>query len=107
MPNRPPKHRPARTPRQDNRPSAAARGYGSAWQRLRLAFLYAHPICQECERAPANHVDHIVPRERGGSDHDDNLQALCHSCHSALTAKHDGGFGNARQPGKPGNRRQG
>lgn len=41
----------------------------------------------------ATDVDHIVPREQGGSDQWSNLQALCHSCHSKKTATEDGGFG--------------
>jgi 5-methylcytosine-specific restriction protein A len=41
----------------------------------------------------AQHVDHVVPREQGGSDDWANLQALCASCHSRKTALEDGGFG--------------
>jgi 5-methylcytosine-specific restriction protein A len=39
-------------------------------------------------------VDHIIPREAGGSDDDENLQGLCHACHSRKTAQEDGGFGH-------------
>ncbi len=28
------------------------------------------------------HIDHIVPRSKGGTDHPDNLQLLCGACNS-------------------------
>jgi 5-methylcytosine-specific restriction endonuclease McrA len=31
-------------------------------------------------------VHHIVPRRNGGGDEDSNLRALCHACHSRVTA---------------------
>lgn len=34
----------------------------------------------------------------GGSDDPDNLQGMCHDCHSAKTAKEDGRWGYAPQP---------
>lgn len=30
-------------------------------------------------------VDHIIPREFGGTNHDSNLQVLCGTCHSEKT----------------------
>ena len=73
------------------RPNAAARGYGARWQRLRRMFLRGHPFCA-CG-AVATDADHIVPRRRGGTDDEDNLQALCHTCHSRKTATEDGRWG--------------
>jgi hypothetical protein len=32
-------------------------------------------------------VDHIVPRARGGTHEDSNLQPLCKNCHDAKSAK--------------------
>lgn len=81
------------------RGSSAARGYGARWRALRLRYLREHPLCAHCaERGltvSATDVDHVVSRARGGSDRDGNLQALCHSCHSAKTAREDGAFGRA------------
>lgn len=85
--------------RPDPRASAARRGYGAAWRKMRAAFLRAHPTCQApgCGR-PSAHADHRKPRAAGGADHPSNLVALCASCHSRKTAKRDGGFGNPRRP---------
>lgn len=50
--------------------------------------------CQYCGRRPPAvrlHVDHIVPKSRGGSDNPDNLQAACTRCnHGKAAALVDG-----------------
>lgn len=87
---------PAHQRQYDNsRGTAAERGYGARWRRLRMMILRRDPICRMCNRAASVHVDHIVPRARGGQDTDGNLQGLCPSCHSRKTAREDGGFGHA------------
>ena len=76
------------------RPSAVVRGYGSAWQAIRVEFLGHHPWCDEPGCAtPARDVDHIVSRARGGSDDWSNLRGYCHPHHSAKTVRVDGGLG--------------
>lgn len=74
----------------EQRGTAAQRGYDGRWQRLRLAFLNEHPLCADCLArgyvVPATDVHHLVPRRDGGSDADSNLAALCHACHSRITA---------------------
>ncbi len=74
----------------EQRGTAAQRGYGGRWQRARAAYLAAHPLCAHCQQAgrvtAATDVHHIRPRRDGGSDRWDNLLALCHSCHSKVTA---------------------
>jgi len=40
----------------------------------------------------ATDVDHIVALAAGGTHADSNLRSLCHSCHSARTAR-DQAFG--------------
>ncbi|MBS6156854.1 MAG: HNH endonuclease [Sutterella sp.] len=80
--------------------TAAQRGYGSKWQRLRAQFLKSHPLCEECKRqgrlTKATDVDHIIPHHGDPKLMWDqsNWQALCHECHSRKTAKENGGFGN-------------
>jgi 5-methylcytosine-specific restriction protein A len=103
MPHRAPSHRPPRLagpPPTGERPTAAARGYGHRWQRLRRLILAGEPLCRQCRSegrlVPAVHVDHIQAREKGGSDDTANLQPLCASCHSRKTATEDGGFGRRR-----------
>lgn len=81
------------------RGSSAQRGYGHRWQRIRKMFLASHPVCEDPygvhvgQVIPATDVDHIVPLSRGGTHRVDNLQALCHACHSRKTAREDGRWG--------------
>jgi 5-methylcytosine-specific restriction protein A len=102
---RPPLHRPLgwRPPEllkreaDRARPTAADRGYGTDWRKLRAAMPRAP--CAMCGRpwAPSFHLDHRTARAQGGTDHPSNLQWLCQSDHAAKTARADGGFGNARR----------
>jgi 5-methylcytosine-specific restriction protein A len=60
------------------------------WKRVRREYLTDHPLCHHCQARgilkPAEHVDHIVPITKGGEWFDeDNLQGLCHPCHSVKT----------------------
>jgi 5-methylcytosine-specific restriction protein A len=77
------------------RDTPAERGYDDTWRKVRLMALKRdHYICQRCGVGGANEVDHIVPISRGGDRlRLDNLQTLCHRCHSKKTATEDGGFG--------------
>ena len=66
------------------------RGYGSDWTRLRLRILKRDMhLCQPCLRksraTPATQVDHITPKAKGGTDDDDNLEAICAECHAVKT----------------------
>ena len=76
------------------RGSAAERGYGGAWQKARLAWLKAHPLCEECLRqgrtTPATVVDHIIPHKGDKHlfwDSANNWASLCTACHNAKTAR--------------------
>lgn len=65
------------------------RRYGRAWKRIRDRYIAAHPLCEQCGAAgritPAQEVHHIVPLSGGGTHAEDNLMALCSSCHSGIT----------------------
>lgn len=83
-----------------HRPTASERGYGAKHRRFRTAVLARDGYrCVLCG-ARANHADHhpLTRREleARGMNPDDprHGRALCHSCHSSETARHDGGFGN-------------
>lgn len=71
--------------------SRHARGYGSAWSRLRAAMLERDcHLCVPCEKLGrvtlATIVDHIVPKAEGGDDDEGNLQSICKACHTQKTA---------------------
>lgn len=90
------------------RGNASSRGYDWAWQKLRKAHLEAEPYCREClrdrrVRVLAKHLDHIIPkrefaegRVEGDPNARENLQPLCHECHSRKTALEDSHFAGAR-----------
>lgn len=60
-------------------------------QDLRPAQLLREPFCRECARRslriPATDVDHVEPHRGDWAKFTDreNLQSLCHSCHSRKT----------------------
>ena len=92
MPYSPPKaHARKKTRRIDRRESAAARGYGHRWRKLRQMILARRPLYADCKKLGrvvlAEDVHHIVARRDGGKDEESNLEALCHSCHSKRTAR--------------------
>lgn len=75
-----------------SRGTSKERGYGWEWQKLRERILKRDcGLCQLCREAGriivATHVDHKVPKAHGGTDSDENLQALCAACHKAKTAR--------------------
>lgn len=78
-----------RTRSAEHKASTSERGYGTAWQKLRLMQLNRCPVCEECQAngrtTPGHHVDHIVPLSAGGQHELSNLQTLCASCHSRKT----------------------
>jgi 5-methylcytosine-specific restriction protein A len=107
VPTRPPVHNPLprrAAVRHEPKPreTACKRGYGSRWRKLREAVARVRPaICVVCGYAGPSwqmHLDHKQAREKGGSDHPNNLQWLCgpgspNNCHGKKTAAEDGAFG--------------
>jgi len=58
--------------------------------------------CQYCHR-PAENIDHVVPRSRGGTHTWDNVVASCRSCNSRKEDRllSESGFRLARAPRAP------
>lgn len=58
----------------------------SGWGRLRAELLTKTPRCELCGAKPTAQngieldIDHIIPVSKGGKDHPENLQVLCHRC---------------------------
>lgn len=78
--------------------SRHARGYGTAWDKLRLQILERdHYVCQlakaEGRIEPASEVDHVISKEAwkrtygtlNGVDNPSNLQSVGHERHKAKT----------------------
>ena len=84
------------------RGTASSRGYNSKWNAFSKIYRRNNPLCVICladKKLTATYcVDHIKPIS-GPDDpeffNEDNLQALCLSCHSKKTAEENCGFGNA------------
>ena len=75
---------------QERKGNTTERGYGQAWRIKRVRILERDGyLCQVCKQAgkitPAHAVDHIINKANGGADSEDNLQAICKSCHKAKT----------------------
>ena len=91
----------ARQAQDRERGTAHERGYTGAWQKARIAYLSAHPLCAEHTRQgrvmPASVVDHIKPHKGDKTLFWDsaNWQPLCKACHDRKTATEDGGWGKA------------
>lgn len=67
------------------RPTARQRGYNTGWDKARVAFLKANPVCRFCGN-PAIVVDHIKAH-RGDQKlfwDRSNWQPLCVPCHSSV-----------------------
>ncbi len=85
------------------RGGSSERGYGSAWRKIRDAFLQKHPWCVDPfgdhpnAQIKATHVDHKIPRAAGGTDDESNFDGLCAHCHNKKTAMFDGGYGNSKK----------
>ncbi len=85
---------------EQDRESAAKRGYGRKWQSARESFLRQNPLCVDCLKEgryePATVVDHVIPHKGDQRLFWDrtNWAALCKPHHDAKTARDDGGFGN-------------
>jgi 5-methylcytosine-specific restriction protein A len=74
------------------RPSSSARGYTSAWDKARAAYLYRHPMCcwEGCNQ-PATVVDHKKAHkgDQGLFWDSDNWQPLCAPHHNGAKQRQE------------------
>ena len=73
------------------RGSRHERGYGKEWEKLRDQIMVRDcGMCQPCKKAgrftAARAVDHKINKANGGTDEEENLQAICNPCHEEKTA---------------------
>lgn len=76
---------------------------GRPWRRKRDAVMARDQyLCQPCKAEgrlrQADEVDHVVPRAEGGTDADDNLQAICTDCHLVKTKEEAARGANRSHP---------
>ena len=73
------------------RGTAASRGYDARHRRWRKMILARDPICVMCRATGmavvATVADHIIPLRQGGGWELENGRGLCHSHHNQVTAK--------------------
>jgi len=51
------------------------------WREIRKRIIARDQVCQLCGLDEGQmHIDHIIPKSKGGSDIDSNLRLLCKSC---------------------------
>jgi 5-methylcytosine-specific restriction protein A len=80
-----------RVPTLETKAGATPMERGRAWMDKRERVAKAHGYrCAKCGKvwvSARDHIDHIVPREQGGSNDESNLQPLCDvPCHAEKTA---------------------
>lgn len=79
-------------PWEHQRPGSTERGYGAAWRATRARILERDGhLCVPCRTEgrtqPATMVDHVTPKNLGGTGDDSNLRAICKQCHDSKSAR--------------------
>ena len=107
MPNKPkPIKRswvPERKPFQNLNEEKNRKVYNSRkWRKFSKDFKERNPVCVKCKEkgiVKASAVTDHIQRVNAGGDHynEDNLQALCRSCHNSKSGKEAHGYGEKRK----------
>lgn len=98
----------AHEPPKEDRRSEASKAWRwmystSTWKQLRGRQLLEEPFCRECarrgQRSKATDVDHIQDHKGSWNLFTDpeNLESLCHSCHSRKTMREQQEFKAKKQ----------
>lgn len=86
------RYKTAKATGRDSDPRRTLPLQSGAWQRLRASVLAGEPLCRDCAArgivTEATDVDHVSGDPSDNSS--ENLQPLCHSCHSRKTARDHG-----------------
>jgi 5-methylcytosine-specific restriction protein A len=73
---------------QFKRDPATNKRYGTQWRKIRTRYIAANPLCEICKESgrltAADTIHHKRKLTDGGTNDRENLQALCHSCHSRI-----------------------
>lgn len=81
--------------KEQERPTAAERGYDKDWRRVRGAYIKAHPTCEQrgCQ-SRTEEVHHMKPLREGGERLKwSNLMGLCSYHHKKHEANYNRGEG--------------
>lgn len=72
------------------RGSKQSRGYGGEWERISRMKRAECPVCEVCNDAVADDVDHVIPFN-GVNDPSrtewQNLRSICRPCHNDKTRR--------------------
>lgn len=68
-------------------------GYSKQYRENRLRVLAGNPMCYHCHKRKATTADHLIEKDRGGTDSLDNLVPSCAKCNYARGAR----YGNAKR----------
>ena len=80
-----PQHRVDTREHDKDRATAAERGYGSVWQKVRARKMTRDPLCEDCRRKGIIREAEQVHHKDGNSSNNknNNLESLCVPCHGA------------------------
>ncbi len=83
-------HMPPEEPKWSRRKKAKDPFYDSKeWKQIRAKKIKANPVCEVCNDAPTQQVDHVIPMFKNPALKlsYDNLQSQCRSCHAKKSQK--------------------